>query len=342
MVSLEAATCRPLDMPPDGPNLWAECAVGGKDIGEAMVQSGFALANRAQSDKYVAAEGEAKAAKLQIWKSAFVAPWVYRADLHAIENRVSERLFAQVQKDIERAFTEGQGGLEVLRDFKLGRTNKPGTPREFSVTDFGEDFITRAVPNDHAFNWQDPATQTIRWRQMVVQQARVFAVRQIWAALADLPRIEVTTPDAVAFWTEIIERSKPWVKTGRRPVLLVRRDTDPPWINDILSGPPMPGLTLSRNEDIHSAAYLFTVNGVDIYRGELAEGEALLFPADILSEVNYRIDADGRMLTIEHRPGTEMDPTGTAVIHFAEEIIWKNDPVVSLRYPYRPPPAEYE
>ncbi|MSO71797.1 MAG: hypothetical protein EXQ88_07310 [Alphaproteobacteria bacterium] len=341
MASLEPVTCREVAIPADGQNLWAECTVGGKDIGEAMVRAGFALANRAQTDKYVPFEDAAKAIGLQIWKSAFVAPWIYRADLRAIEDRVAERLFTTVQKDIERALTEGQGGIEVLQGFKIGRTSRPWSVREFSVEDLGANFITRAVPNDHAFNWQDPAMATIRWRQMVVLRARAFADRQIWSALGELPKIEVTTPDVVAFLTEIIERSKPWVKAGRKPILFVRGAGDPPWIGELLGGAPMPGLNLSRNEENRSSVYLFTVNGVDIYRGALPEGEALLFPADILSAINYRVDAGGRMITVDHQPGTEATAP-MAVMRYALELLWKSDEVISLRYPYRPPAAEYE
>lgn len=341
MVSLEAVTCREVNLPADGQDLWAECSVGGKDIGEAMVRAGFALANRAQTDKYVPAEDAAKAANVQIWKSAFVAPWVYRADLHAIETRVAERILTSVQNDVERALTEGQGGIEVLKGFKIGRTSRPGTAQELSIAGLGEDFITRAVPNDHAFNWQDPAMATIRWRQTVIMQARTSAVQSVWTAVRERPQIEVTTPDIVAFLTEVVERSKPWLKAGRQPVLLVRGPSDPLWMSDLQSGPPMPGVTLSRKDDNRSAVYMFTVNGVDVYFGGLPQGEALLFPADMLTEVNYRIDADKRMITIEHRPGTGAEPA-TVLVRFGQELVWKNDEVVSLRYPYRPPAEEYE
>ena len=341
MVALEPATCRDAGGPADGQALWAECAVGGRDIGEAMVRAGFALANRAQTDKYVAAEEAAKSAASQIWKSAFVAPWVYRADLRAIEDRISARLLAAVQTDIERALTEGLGGVDIFQGFSIGRGGQAAVEREFSVNDLGKDFIAHAIPNDQAFNWLDPALKPIRWRQAVTGQTQGFAVRQIWGALAERPQRAVETQDALAFLTAMTEQAKPWLEAGRQPILIVRANSDPPWIGDWFGGEPIAGMKLGRKDTIRSDVYVGTVNGVDVYRGDLVEGEAVLFPADLLAEINYRPDAGGRLVAVEHRPGADAEP-GTVLFRFSQGLTWKSDPVVVLRYPYRPPPPEYE
>ncbi|MFD2676004.1 thermonuclease family protein [Camelimonas lactis] len=57
----------------------AECEVGGKDIGDAMVRSGHALAYRRYSTRYVMAEDAARAAKAGMWAYDFLPPWEWRA-----------------------------------------------------------------------------------------------------------------------------------------------------------------------------------------------------------------------------------------------------------------------
>ena len=56
------------------------CKIGGIDIGEDIVRQGWALAFTPQSDKYKAAEAEAKAAKRGLWQDGvrFTVPWNWR------------------------------------------------------------------------------------------------------------------------------------------------------------------------------------------------------------------------------------------------------------------------
>ncbi|MFO1185728.1 MAG: thermonuclease family protein [Bauldia sp.] len=59
------------------------CTVNGRDVGEALVAAGVAVAFRPQSAKYAAAEDKAKAAKLGLWQAGvkFTLPWEWRATL---------------------------------------------------------------------------------------------------------------------------------------------------------------------------------------------------------------------------------------------------------------------
>ena len=58
----------------------ARCSQGSVDINRLMVESGYALAYRKYSSEYVAAEGQAKAAKRGIWASTFELPSIYRQE----------------------------------------------------------------------------------------------------------------------------------------------------------------------------------------------------------------------------------------------------------------------
>lgn len=59
--------------------LWVVCHVNGRDINEAMVRQGLAVANRDQSDAYIAAEDAAKGESVGIWRSKFIMPAEFRA-----------------------------------------------------------------------------------------------------------------------------------------------------------------------------------------------------------------------------------------------------------------------
>lgn len=57
----------------------AVCTVGGFDLARNLVHTGWGLADRDQSQKYVVNEKEAKAAKRGLWKGTFTPPKLWRA-----------------------------------------------------------------------------------------------------------------------------------------------------------------------------------------------------------------------------------------------------------------------
>ncbi len=58
--------------------LIADCTVGNLSLNEAMVRSGWALAYKKYSDKYISSEVSAMNARVGAWQGQFVAPWDYR------------------------------------------------------------------------------------------------------------------------------------------------------------------------------------------------------------------------------------------------------------------------
>jgi endonuclease YncB( thermonuclease family) len=62
---------------PDG-TIAATCSAGEVSLNEAMVRSGWALADRAASDRYVAIEADAKSARRGLWKGPFEPPSAWR------------------------------------------------------------------------------------------------------------------------------------------------------------------------------------------------------------------------------------------------------------------------
>jgi endonuclease YncB( thermonuclease family) len=56
----------------------ATCRAGRVDLSEAMVRSGWALADRAVTNRYTAFEAQAKQARRGLWRGAFEPPWRWR------------------------------------------------------------------------------------------------------------------------------------------------------------------------------------------------------------------------------------------------------------------------
>jgi endonuclease YncB( thermonuclease family) len=56
----------------------ATCRAGGIDLNEAMVRSGWALADRAGTDRYAALEAQAKQARRGLWRGKFEPPGQWR------------------------------------------------------------------------------------------------------------------------------------------------------------------------------------------------------------------------------------------------------------------------
>lgn len=55
------------------------CRADGYDLSEGMAYTGWALALRSVSDRYVIFEERARAARRGLWKGPFVTPWDWRA-----------------------------------------------------------------------------------------------------------------------------------------------------------------------------------------------------------------------------------------------------------------------
>ena len=84
----------------------AQCLDGKTDVAEALVRGGHVWADRDDSAGYRALEEGPRAAKVGIWKSASVAPWIFR-----------ERLWAEAQRAAPEGCpikAESSGGEKVF------------------------------------------------------------------------------------------------------------------------------------------------------------------------------------------------------------------------------------
>ena len=76
--------CQPTDIDRYGRTV-AICFAGNDDLNAWMVTEGWAVAYRAYSDDYVAAEDGARVTGAGIWSSQFVMPWDWRRGVRAVQ-----------------------------------------------------------------------------------------------------------------------------------------------------------------------------------------------------------------------------------------------------------------
>ena len=76
-------TCTPLS--PEGEETLARCVAQGYDLSEGMVYTGWALAQRDVSDRYIRFEETAKSKRHGMWRGRFIAPWDWRAGVRLPE-----------------------------------------------------------------------------------------------------------------------------------------------------------------------------------------------------------------------------------------------------------------
>lgn len=230
-VANEPVTCQETGESAGELGAWAVCMIRENDLAEAMVRTGMALAYRPQTDKYVAAEEEAKAEGAGIWKSIFVEPWVWRRDAALIVEKIAERLrttpldadkIDAIRLRIERALTAGDGGIEVFQGFRVVRDGRNTTMREIFLSDVEKGYLTEPIMARLPENWQVD----------VARFAHNQAIRFVWDDLSTRPRREFSAPDAETYLRILQEQAALIAQSGREPILLVRALDDPPWMVD--------------------------------------------------------------------------------------------------------------
>lgn len=78
LIGAQVLSCFPRDTDAYG-RIVAECRVSGADLGEALVEAGWAIALQRFSSEYIGAEAHARAAKRGLWQWQFQLPEEYRA-----------------------------------------------------------------------------------------------------------------------------------------------------------------------------------------------------------------------------------------------------------------------
>ncbi|HUV32794.1 MAG TPA: hypothetical protein VMW31_04410 [Devosiaceae bacterium] len=327
--------------PPEGGAVYATCTSGEGDIAEIITRQGWAVANLAQTDAYAAAEEAARAAGEGVWVGNFVAPGEYRADIAAIERRYAELVPEVVRAEAERTLTVAGGGIEVFRSFHVFTGAEGGglVDREKRVDQLPPGFIPAAVVAPNVFGWDTVSHVLEAWQHAAATAISRDAVEAVWAQLQTRPSEIVETPDATIYLRVMREGAAEWIAQGRQPVLLVTAPTLPSWVGEWLGDNPPVGAEVTRKTDESARSYLATLDGIDIHVGAAPPAESLLFPQDLLVEVDYGEAGSGTILSIDRDESTL---PGEMVARYAMGVEWKEDTLIWLRFPASEAEAFYE
>ncbi len=327
-------TCTPTGET-NGEAIYAVCTSNDGDIGQLMVEQGWALANRTQSGDYVAAEEESRAAGNGIWRGVVVDPSDYRADMAAIAERYSALVAEPLRADAEQALAQEGTTTGVFADVTVRTVaaDDPSTTTETDVTvaGVGADFFSEAIPARDVFSWATVAEALNRWRQDTIKSLRESVVDAVQASLIAHANQVVEVQDADTYYAALNAGAAAWLDQGRHPVLFITDPGSPRWVADWLDGQLPQGGSLTHRTDIAAANYLGTINGIDVYAGPTPGTTSLLTVDDLLVSLTYRLNSDGKLLQlIDDRAANRL------TFSYALGIAWKDDPVVWLHYP----PAE--
>ena len=334
-----AVTCTPIGDSIGGVT-FARCTGHDGDIGQKMVEEGWALAVRTQSEDYVVAENAARADKVGIWRGTFAAPWVYREEMGSIEAHYARRAAQMARTEAEAAMTAGTigiGGLDKVTFETADTTANADEMADFEVrfTDLAPGFIAAAIPPPGIFEWREVARVLETTRQKGIAAITDSVLDAIWTGLKGRPSQSAASTDSESYYAALRASSAQWIAAGRQPVLFVTAQDVPNWIRDWFAGNPPAGAVISRRDDVADGRYLGTVDGVDVYVGPARDRASLLFPSDLLIDVTFRIREDGSVLAVEVDP----DAGNAWFARYGMALHWLDDPIVWIEYPQASAPT---
>lgn len=307
----------------------AKCAAGGIDVAALMVADGWALP--IADGPYTELGEAAEADKKGVWQSAFVAPSIYRDGIAQIERHFRDNSIENIRAEAEAAITDESRWAYVLENFKIETVTSASLERrQVRVADLQPGFVDAAIGEQDIFDWRTVADNVRTWKSATVAAIKADSVGLAWAGLRSRPGTVVAVHDALQFYNAMRERAQGWIDAGRQPVLLVKSPLVPSWIRLWFDNEAPPRAHVQRKSSIGTAAYLGTIEGIDVYVGDTPDDSSALLPADLLETVTYGRDDGGNILAVsrgEGRDGSEL------IIDYSVGFSWRDDTIVWLKYP---------
>jgi endonuclease YncB( thermonuclease family) len=319
----------------DGAALFAACSTAEGDVAEIMVRQGWAFADRARSDNYVAIEEAARAGGEGAWRGVVAEPWAFRDEMAAIEQRYMDRELAILPAEAEAALL-AEGAVPIFE--RIGTTPAAAiaaVENEVRVAWPAEGYLLKAIPDRGVFDWQTPVVALATWRQQLLGRIRDSAATSVWLTLAEHPATIVDVDDDLEYYAAIIANAAPWIAAGRQPVLMVAAIGVPEWVSAWFSGSAPDGAVIVQKEVAPGPDYLGTIDGIDVYFGEAPDATSYLFPSDLLLAVGYAPFADGAIVQFDVEAGVTAEE---AIVRYRQSVEWRDEPIVAVTYPYEPPP----
>ena len=312
---------------------FAVCTSEGQDVGETMVQDGWAVANPSQSDAYVAAEKAARDASVGIWRGSFLPPSDFRQDIAAIEKSYVELADASILADAEKTL-DAATGVDFFAGAHLAtigpEENREMSDQQVRIHNQSPGFIATAIPTQDIFSWPAVSDVLESWRGAAVASLVRGARSPIWDGLLSHEHRVAEVQDEGEYYLALRRYAAPWIEQGRQPILLTPQSI-PGWVNRWFNGGPPQGGTIEKKQQGITKGYLGTIDGIDVYSGApMPTDTSILLPADLLVSATYRKDANGAILDLDQSSVNAPE----LVFRYSIALEWKPDEIVWLHYPY--------
>jgi endonuclease YncB( thermonuclease family) len=325
-------TCTPTGET-NGDAQFATCTSGDEDIGENLMQNGWAVANPSQSEVYVALEKEARDDAVGIWRGSFLPPAGFRQKVAGIEKSYLAKADASIWAEAEKAL-ELTTSIDFFAGARLASVG-PDDGRQIldqkvSVHNLSPGFITDALSTQDIFSWPAVSEVLEQWRGSAVASLLRAARDPIWDDLLAHDHRVADVKNETDYYEAMRRYAAPWIEQGRQPILLTPQSI-PGWVSRWLNGEPPQGSKVEKKAGISQQGYLGTVDGVDIYAGApMPTDMSVLLPDDLLVSATYRKNADGTILELDQ----SSESTPDLVFRYAIALEWKPDEIYWLHYPY--------
>jgi endonuclease YncB( thermonuclease family) len=325
-------TCTPTGET-NGDAQFAVCMSEGQDVGENLVQNGWAVANPAQSDAYVALEKQARDGAVGIWRGSFLPPADFRQNIAAIEKSYLALAHASILADAEKTL-ESATGVDFFTGAKLATVgpedSRQTLDQKVNIHNLSPGFIPDALSTHDIFSWPAVSEVLETWRRSAVTTLLRGTRSPIWDGLLSHQHRVTDVKNENDYYEAMRRYSAPWIEQGRQPVLLTPQSV-PGWVTRWLGGDPPEGSKVQKKAGITQQGYLGTIDGIDIYAGApMPTDISVLSPSDLLASATYRKNAQGSILELDQTSQTTPD----LVFRYSIALEWKPDEIIWLHYPY--------
>jgi hypothetical protein len=256
---------------------------------------------------------------------------IFADAIATIHNQRTQRLRAlPIDREKWSALTEAASNvldpeLYCFHDFRVERIREQATAvMEWSIT--GVDKARFVTPSMAWENADD-------LNRLVAEGFRNHLTWHVWRSFSQCRResLQIDDPDE-SFWDAVAQNSK---RVGPPATLLTEYDPLGAVLSRWTNSPPDRRPAGRRIEYVQGrpsgggTGYIGTIDGVEVFTADVEGGHSYLFSAEMLESVSYRLVKPDAFVSVEFQEG-DNPWSGTVVLRFALQVIWRDTPVIDL------------
>jgi hypothetical protein len=249
----------------------------------------------------------------------------------AIQEQRTQRLRA-LPIDLEKwnALTEAVSSalnpeLYCFRHFRVERIREQApTVMEWRVS--GIDKARFVTPS---MSWESGGDLN----RLIAEMFREHLTSRVWWSFWQLPResLEIDGSDE-GFWGAVAQNA---LRVGSPATLLTNYDPFGAILSRWANSPPDRHPADRQIEYVQGHAggggtgYVGTIDGVEVFTADVEDGHSYVFSALTLDVVSYRLVAPDTFVSVDFEEG-DNPWSGTVVVRFAQEVLWRDTPLIDL------------